>query len=64
MDNATQQIVNKAWKFAHVLLDDGLSYMTYTEQITDPDQKKNLREDFVHGWELLPATAPYSRADL
>jgi len=31
-NNATQQIVNKAWSFAHVLRDDGLSYMGYTEQ--------------------------------
>jgi len=30
----TQQIVNKAWSYAHVLRDDGLSYMAYTEQIT------------------------------
>lgn len=34
MGNATQVIVNKAWSFAHVLRDDGLSYMAYTEQIT------------------------------
>ncbi len=34
MTNPTQQIVNKAWNFAHVLRDDGLSYMGYTEQIT------------------------------
>jgi type I restriction enzyme M protein len=34
MNNPTQQIVNKAWNFAHVLRDDGLSYMAYTEQIT------------------------------
>ena len=34
MANDTQQIVNKAWSFAHVLRDDGLSYMAYTEQIT------------------------------
>ena len=34
MSNNTQQIVNKAWNFAHVLRDDGLSYMAYTEQIT------------------------------
>lgn len=27
MNNATRQIVNKAWNFAHVLRDDGLSYM-------------------------------------
>ena len=32
--NHSQQIVNKAWNFAHVLRDDGLSYMAYTEQIT------------------------------
>lgn len=32
--NHTQQIVNKAWSYAHVLRDDGLSYMAYTEQIT------------------------------
>lgn len=34
MSNASQSIVNKAWSFAHVLRDDGLSYMAYTEQIT------------------------------
>jgi type I restriction enzyme M protein len=34
MPNETQQIVNKAWSYAHVLRDDGLSYMAYTEQIT------------------------------
>src|SRR5437773_1652695 len=34
MSTATQQIVAKAWNFAHVLRDDGLSYMAYTEQIT------------------------------
>ncbi|MHB8902179.1 MAG: type I restriction-modification system subunit M N-terminal domain-containing protein [Thermoguttaceae bacterium] len=34
MSTDTQDIVNKAWNFAHVLRDDGLSYMVYTEQIT------------------------------
>ncbi|MGA2063239.1 MAG: class I SAM-dependent DNA methyltransferase [Thermoguttaceae bacterium] len=34
MSTATQQIVSKAWNFAHVLRDAGLSYMAYTEQIT------------------------------
>ena len=34
MTNDTSQIVNKAWNYAHVLRDDGLSYMAYTEQIT------------------------------
>lgn len=33
-NNDSQQIVNKAWSYAHVLRDDGLSYMGYTEQIT------------------------------
>src|SRR6476661_4054776 len=34
MSSATQQVVSKAWNFAHVLRDDGLSYMAYVEQIT------------------------------
>src|SRR3954451_20217071 len=34
MSNPSQQIVSKAWNFAHVLRDDGLSYMAYVEQIT------------------------------
>lgn len=34
MSTASQQIVGKAWNFAHVLRDDGLSYMAYVEQIT------------------------------
>jgi len=33
-EKLSQQIVSKAWNFAHVLRDDGLSYMAYTEQIT------------------------------
>jgi len=32
--NHTAGIVNKAWSYAHVLRDDGLSYLAYTEQIT------------------------------
>jgi hypothetical protein len=38
MPTDTHQIVNKAWSFAHVLRDDGLSYMAYTEQITFKDR--------------------------
>lgn len=34
MSTDTRQIVQKAWNFAHVLRDDGLSYMAYVEQIT------------------------------
>ena len=32
--NHSQQIINKAKSYAHVLRDDGLSYLAYTEQIT------------------------------
>lgn len=34
MNNHTQQIVSKAWNFAHVLRDDGVGFMSFTEQIT------------------------------
>lgn len=34
MSTESFQIVNKAWNYAHVLRDDDLSYMAYTEQIT------------------------------
>lgn len=30
----TQSIVNKVWSFCDVLLDDGVSYLDYTEQLT------------------------------
>jgi type I restriction enzyme M protein len=33
MSNDSQHIVNKAWNFAHVLRDDGLSYMAYSSPI-------------------------------
>jgi len=34
MASETKQIVDKAWAFAHVLREEGLSYLAYTEQIT------------------------------
>jgi type I restriction enzyme M protein len=34
LSSDTQQVVSKAWNFAHVLRDDGLSFMAYVEQIT------------------------------
>ncbi len=34
MRNNAKLIVDKAWNYAHVLCDAGLSYMAYTEQIT------------------------------
>ena len=33
MRTHTQQVVNKAWNFAHVLRVNGLSYMVHVEQI-------------------------------
>jgi hypothetical protein len=38
--SATQQIVNRAWSFAHMLRDDGLSYMGYTEQPFPPQARE------------------------
>jgi type I restriction enzyme M protein len=34
MASETKQIVDKAWAFAHILREEGLSYLAYTEQIT------------------------------
>jgi type I restriction enzyme M protein len=33
-DASTSQLVAKLWSFCHVLRDDGLSYLDYTEQLT------------------------------
>ena len=33
-DTSTPQLVAKLWSFCHVLRDDGLSYLDYTEQLT------------------------------
>jgi type I restriction enzyme M protein len=33
-DNITSALVQKVWNYAHVLKDDGLAFMDYTEQIT------------------------------
>jgi type I restriction enzyme M protein len=65
MANDSKRIVDKAWNFAHVLRDDGLSYMAYTEQITlllfikmaheystlYPDRKVLIPEQY--GWKTL-----------
>jgi type I restriction enzyme M protein len=34
VSSVIQKVAARAWNFAHVLCDDGLSYMAYTEQIT------------------------------
>jgi type I restriction enzyme M protein len=63
--NQSQQIVSKAWNFAHVLRDDGLSYMAYTEQITfllflkmadeltKPPYNRKAIVPAAHGWQSL-----------
>ncbi len=65
MSNDSQQIVSKAWNFAHVLRDDGLSYMAYTEQITfllflkmademtKPPYNRPPIVPAKHGWQTL-----------
>ena len=52
--NKTQQIVNKAWSFAHLLRDDGLSYMAYTEQITFLLFLKMAHQQTQPPWSLAP----------
>jgi len=64
-NNDSQQIVSKAWNFAHVLRDDGLSYMAYTEQITfllflkmademtKPPYSRSPIVPAKHGWQTL-----------
>lgn len=72
--NHTQQIVNRAWSYAHVLRDDGLSYMGYTEQITSllflkmadertkPPYNQNPIVPHEYGWQSDRAClARYSR---
>ncbi len=34
MSTVASKLVQKVWNFAHVLKDDGLAFMDYTEQIT------------------------------
>jgi len=72
----SQQIVNKAWNFAHVLRDDGLSYMAYTEQITfllflkmahEQTQAPYNRKPVVpakFGWESLEDAEDLPEADV
>ena len=67
MSTDTQQVVSKAWNFAHVLWVDGSSYMAYVEQIafllslkmerTGPPtfwQPGNLGGTFRPRWHLSP----------
>jgi type I restriction enzyme M protein len=34
MSQTASALVQKVWNYAHVLKDDGLAFMDYTEQIT------------------------------
>ncbi len=54
MPEGPSQIVNKAWSFAHVLRDDGLSYMAYTEQITFLLFLKMAHEQTLPPWNRDP----------
>jgi type I restriction enzyme M protein len=62
MASTSSQIVSKAWNFAHVLRDEGLSYMAYTEQITFllflkmADEQEALRKKLgrTNGKSLVP----------
>ncbi len=65
MSTDTQQVVSKAWNFAHVLRDDGLSYMAYVEQIsfllflkmadeqTKPPYNRKPIDPAIHDWASL-----------
>jgi type I restriction enzyme M protein len=68
MSTTTQNTVNKAWNIAHVLQDDGLSCVVYTEQITlllflkmadeltkPPCNRKHIVPPLL-GWQGRPAT--------
>jgi type I restriction enzyme M protein len=55
-------LVQKVWSYAHVLKDDGLAFMDYTEQITyllflkmawEQDQAKSSEIPFRYTWESL-----------
>ena len=54
----TQAIVNRAWNFAHVLRDDGLSYMAYTEQITFLLFLKMAHEQTLPPYKRKPIVPP------
>ena len=53
-NNHTQHIVQKAWSFAHLLRDDGLSYMAYTEQITFLLFLKMAHQQTLPPWSRAP----------
>ncbi len=71
MQNETGRIVEKAWGFAHVLREEGLSYLAYIEQITfllflkmahEIAEREPCRAPLVPkgwGWDsLTPKTGP------
>ena len=61
MPNDTRQIVNKAWSFAPLLRDDGLSYMAYTEQITFLLFLKMAHQRTQPPWNRTPIRADRTR---
>lgn len=62
--NLSQRIVNKARSFAHVLRDNGLSHMAYTEQIEILDDLQSAMLQFAAvAAELASAPGDTSTAD-
>ena len=60
----TSQIGNRAWGFAHVLRDDGLSYQAYVEQITFLLFLKMADEVSKPPYNRKPLPAPWNWANL
>jgi hypothetical protein len=56
--NDSQPIVITAWNFAHILRDDGLSYMAYTEQIEFLLFLKTADEHAKPPYNKLPIVPP------
>jgi len=47
MTNESSAIVQKVWKYCHVLRDDGVSYGDYVEQLTYLPRKSLLGKSLI-----------------
>src|SRR5580692_7117565 len=54
-NSSVAALVQKVWSFAHVLKDDGLAFMDYTEQITYLLFLKMTWEQQQVGTDMIPA---------
>src|SRR5882672_8994398 len=52
---AASILIQRVWNYAHVLKDDGLAFMDYTEQITYLLFLKMVQEQQKAGDELIPS---------